>query len=49
MRMAHDCGAIALSVATGIMKAGSAHTLPANQRPHHLFDDLAGLAGIIAR
>ena len=48
MRMAHDCGAIALSVATGIMKAGSAHTLPANQRPHHLFDDLADLAGIIA-
>ena len=49
MRMAHDCGAIALGVATGIMKAGSAHALPANQRPHHLFDDLAGLAGIIAR
>jgi NagD protein len=49
MRMAHDCGAIALGMATGLMKADTVHTLQPKQRPHHLFDDLGSLAAIIGR
>jgi HAD superfamily hydrolase (TIGR01450 family) len=49
MRMAHNAGAIALGMTTGIMKPETIHTLPAKSRPDHLFDDLGSLSKIIGR
>jgi NagD protein len=49
MRMARNSGAIAVGVATGLMKPGTVHTLPTHSRPDHLFDDLMSLSEIIGR
>lgn len=49
MRMARNAGAIALGMATGLMRPDNVHELPEKHRPDHLFDDLVGLADIIRR
>jgi HAD superfamily hydrolase (TIGR01450 family) len=47
MRMARNSGAMAVGVATGLMKAATVQTLPAKDRPDHLFDDLLSLSRIM--
>jgi ribonucleotide monophosphatase NagD (HAD superfamily) len=49
MRMARNSGAIAVGLATGLMKPETLHTLQPKNRPEHLFDDLRSLSRIIAR
>ncbi len=49
MRMARNSGAIALGMATGLMKPETVHSLPAKSRPDHLFVDLESLSKIIGR
>jgi HAD superfamily hydrolase (TIGR01450 family) len=47
MRMAHNAGAIALGMATGLMQHDTVHGLPPRNRPEHLFEDLKSLARVI--
>jgi HAD superfamily hydrolase (TIGR01450 family) len=49
MRMARNSGAIALGMATGLMKPATVQSLPPKDRPDHLFDDLHSLSRIMSR
>lgn len=49
MRMARNCGAVALGLGTGLMQQDTVHTLHPKDRPDHLFDDLPSLVRIIGR
>jgi NagD protein len=49
MRMARNCGAMALGLATGLMQHGTVCTLEPRDRPDHLFDDLPSLMRILGR
>ncbi len=49
MRMARNSGAIALGMATGLMKHENVHMLQPKNRPDHLFEDLGSLSTIFGR